>query len=295
MKDRRLAGIGYMTYGIASFAAMDAVGKWLVVDYSVFQILALRSTFVAILLTAVMPLVGGRDAIRTSQRAAHWGRSLCSVLAFLFFFTSVRYLPLADAVAVAFGGPFIVTALSVPLLGEHVALRRWLAIGVGFVGMLFIVQPTGAGFRPAALLVIASSFSYAMLMIMSRWMAQRSNGEEKTFTFIYYTFVVQTLCGWLALLGLYSMSGGWRPMTAEDVGLTAVMGALALSGHFGITRAFQLAPVSVVAPFEYTALVWATLLGFTVFGEFPGADVWIGVAIIVAAGLYTIHREGTDS
>jgi drug/metabolite transporter (DMT)-like permease len=288
MEDRRLAGIGYMTLGIASFSAMDAVGKWLVEDYSVFQILAVRSTFVAILLTAMLPLVGGRDALRSSQRLAHWGRALCSLLAFLFFFTSVRYLPLADAVAVAFGGPFIVTALSVPLLKEHVDLRRWLAIGIGFIGMLLIVQPTGAGFRPAALLVIASSFFYAFLMILSRWMTQRSNGKEKTFTFLYYTFAVQAFCGWLALAGMPDV---WRSMTAEDLGLGAAMGALALAGHFGITRAFQLAPVSVVAPFEYTALVWATLLGFMVFGEFPGADVWIGVAVIVVAGLYTIQRE----
>jgi len=288
MEDRRLAGIGYMTLGIASFSAMDALGKWLVRDYSVFQILAVRSAFVVILLTAVMPLLGGREAIRSTQRAAHVGRSLCSLLAFLFFFTSVRYLPLADAVAVAFGGPFIVTALSVPLLGEHVDVRRWLAIGVGFAGMLLIVQPTGAGFRPAALLVIAASFFYAFLMIMSRWMTRRSDGKEKTFTFLYYTFVVQTLFGWLTL---GAMSGSWRSMTAEDAGLGAAMGGLALGGHFGITRAFQLAPVSVVAPFEYTALVWATLLGFIVFREFPGADVWTGVAVIVAAGLYSIHRE----
>ena len=288
MEDRRLAGIGYMTLGIASFSAMDAFGKWLVRDYSVFPILAVRSTFVAILLTAMLPLVGGRDAIRSSQRAAHWGRALCSLLAFLFFFTSVRYLPLADAVAVAFGGPFIVTALSVPLLKEHVDFRRWLAIAIGFVGMFLIVQPTGAGFRPAALLVIASSFFYAFLMILSRWMTQRSQGKETTFTFLYYTFTVQAFFGWLVLAGMPDV---WHSMTPEDLGFGAAMGGLALAGHFGITRAFQLAPVSVVAPFEYTALVWATLLGFMVFGEFPGADVWIGVAVIVAAGFYTIHRE----
>ena len=288
MQDRRLAGIGYMTLGIAAFSAMDAMGKWLVRDFSVFQILALRSSFVAVFLTALMPLLGGREAVRSTQRAAHLGRSLCSILAFLFFFTSVRYLPLADAVAVAFGGPFIVTALSVPLLKEHVDLRRWIAIGVGFVGMILIVQPTGAGFRPAALLVIASSFAYAFLMIMSRWMSSRSNGKEKTFTFLYYTFVLQTLFGWLVVLGIL---GGWQPMTNAEIGLGAGMGALALAGHFGITRAFQLAPVSVVAPFEYSALVWATILGFTVFGEFPGADVWVGVAIIIVAGLYTILRE----
>jgi drug/metabolite transporter (DMT)-like permease len=288
MQDRRLAGIGYMTLGIAAFSAMDAIGKWLVRDYSVYQILALRSTFAAFLLTAMIPFLGGREALRSTQRLAHIGRSWCSLLAFLFFFTSVRYLPLADAVAVAFGGPFIVTALSVPLLGEQVDGRRWLAIGVGFVGMLLIVQPTGAGFRPAALLVIASSFAYAFLMIMSRWMARRSDGKEKTFTFLYYTFVLQATFGWLVVI---IVLGGWRPMTPGELGLGAGMGTLALTGHFGITRAFQLAPVSLVAPFEYTALVWATMLGFIVFRDFPGADVWIGVAVIIVAGLYTIHRE----
>ena len=288
MEDRRLAGIGYMTLGIASFSAMDAVGKWLVRDYSVFQILAVRSTFVAILLTAVMPLLGGRDAIRSTQRAAHVGRSLCSILAFLFFFTSVRYLPLADAVAVAFGGPFIVTALSVPLLGEHVDLRRWSAIGVGFLGMLLIVQPTGAGFRPAALLVIASSFCYAFLMIMSRWMARRSHGEEKTFTFLYYTFVVQTLFGWLALAGMSSgleFDDDTRHRARSRDGRACARGPL--RHHPRVSTRAGLGRGSV----RVHALVWATLLGFTVFGEFPGADVWVSVAIIVAAGLYAIHRE----
>ena len=286
MTDRRLAGIGYMMFGITSFATMDAIGKWLVRDFSVLQILAVRSTVVVALLLVMLPLNGGRDAIRSSQRLAHWIRALFSGAAFLFFFTSVRYLPLADAVAVAFGGPFIVTALSVPLLGERVGARQWIAIGIGFAGMLLIVQPTGAGFRPAALLVIASSFAYSILMIMTRWMSKRSDGRERTYTFLFYTFVVQSLFGWITL------GGRWHPMSLREIGLGAAMGGLALAGHFGITRAFQLAPVSVVAPFEYSALVWATLLGFLVFQEFPGKEVWIGVAVIVAAGLYTIHREG---
>jgi drug/metabolite transporter (DMT)-like permease len=192
---------------------------------------------------------------------------------------------LADAVAVAFGGPFIVTALSVPLLKERVDGGRWAAIAIGFLGMLLIVQPTTEGFRPAALLVIASSFSYALMMIMTRWMHQRSNNTEKTFTFVFYTFAVQAVVGWLGTATLT------RTLGVADMGWILGMGALALAGHIGITLAFQRAPVSVVAPFEYTALVWATFLGFTVFGEFPGMMVWAGVAIIVAAGLYTIQRE----
>jgi len=182
-----------------------------------------------------------------------------------------------------------VTALSVPLLGEHVGGRRWVAIAVGFIGMLLIVRPTGEGFQPAALLVILASFSYALMMILTRWMACR-RGEEQTSTFVFYTFFVQAIVGWLACA---LAPGSLRPLNGTDLVLILAMGALALSGHFAITRAFQRAPVSVVAPFEYSALVWATLWGFVVFGEFPGAYVWLGVAIIVAAGLYSVHRERT--
>ncbi len=280
-----LAGIAYMVLGIASFSLMDAIGKWLVRDHSVFEILAVRSTLITLVLLAVSLLFGGRGALRSNQPWAHIARSLCGVGAFLFFFTSVRHLPLADAVTVAFGGPFIVTALSVPLLKEQVDGGRWAAIAIGFLGMLLIVQPSGEGFRPAALLVIASSFCYALMMIMTRWMHQRSGSTEKTFTFVFYTFAVQAVAGWL---GTATQT---RALSVPDLGLILAMGALALAGHIGITLAFQRAPVSVVAPFEYTALVWATFLGFTVFGEFPAVMVWTGVAIIVGAGLYTIQRE----
>lgn len=287
----RLAGIGYMMLGIASFASMDAIGKWLVRDVSVLQILAVRSTLVTLFLAAALPFMGGFSLVRSPQLRAHWVRALCGTGAFLFFFTSVRFLPLADAVAVAFGGPFIVTALSVPLLGEHVGERRWIAIAVGFVGMILIVQPTGEAFHPAALLVILASFSYALMMILTRWMARRRE-DEKTTTFVFYTFFVQALVGWLA--GAFA-PGSFRSLSGMDFALILAMGALALSGHFGITRAFQRAPVSVVAPFEYSALVWATLLGVVVFGEFPSGYVWLGVAIVVAAGLYSIHSERTES
>ena len=274
-----------MVGGIACFAAMDTVGKWLVQTHSVFQVLAMRSLVATGILLVLMRPSGGRKAIETAQPWAHALRALCAVLAFLFFFTSLRFLPLADAVAVAFGGPFIVTALSVPFLGERVRLGQWVAIAFGFVGMLLIVQPTGAGFQPAALFVVASSLAYAFVMILTRWMARRSRGAEKTFAFLFYTFIAHSAVGVAGTLGRFV------PMSTTEMLLGGAMGALAVCGHFGITRAFQLAPVSAVAPFEYTALVWASLLGFVVFREFPGANTWLGVAIIVAAGLYTIRAE----
>src|SRR3990172_8671118 len=123
-----MSGVLSMILGIACFAAADAIGKWVVTDYSVFQVLAVRSVLAVLILLLLAPVFGGREVVRTRQPAAHVARALSSTLAFLFFFASVRVLPLADAVAVEFGGPFIVMALSVPLLGEHVDRGRWIAV-----------------------------------------------------------------------------------------------------------------------------------------------------------------------
>ncbi len=274
-----------MLAGVASFAGMDAIGKWAVRDFSVFQVLALRSAVAAAILLLLAPYFGGREVLRTRQPAAHVLRSLCSTVAFLFFFASVRVLPLADAIAVEFGGPFIVVALSVPFLGERVGRRRWIAVAVGFLGMLLVAQPTGEGLRPEALLVLLASFSYSLMMVLTRWMAERSGGRERTFTFLVYTFGVQ------GLVGLLGAPAVWAPMSGFDVALTAAMGVFTLCGHLGVTAAFQRAPASVVAPFEYTALVWATIFGLLFFGDFPGPMVWMGVAVIVGAGLYTLRGE----
>jgi len=274
-----------MLAGVASFAGMDAIGKWAVRDFSVFQVLALRSAVAAAILIMLAHYLGGREVLRTRQPAAHVLRSLCSTVAFLFFFASVRVLPLADAIAVEFGGPFIVVALSVPFLGERVGRRRWIAVAVGFLGMLLVAQPTGEGLRPEALLVLLASFSYSLMMVLTRWMAERSGGRERTFTFLVYTFGVQ------GLVGLLGAPAVWAPMSGFDVALTAAMGVFTLCGHLGVTAAFQRAPASVVAPFEYTALVWATIFGLLFFGDFPGPMVWMGVAVIVGAGLYTLRGE----
>jgi drug/metabolite transporter (DMT)-like permease len=285
VRTEHLEGIAYISFGVLSFAVMDAAGKWIVRDASVFQLLGLRSTLALMLLLGVAPFIGGRRAFTTRQPAAHLARALVSVVAFLCFFASVRVLPLADAVAIEFGGPFIVTALSVPMLGERVDGRRWAAVAVGFLGMLLIVRPSGRGIRPAALLVVASSFSYALMMVSTRWMTGRSPGGEKTFVFLFYTFLMQAVVG----LGVAALS--WTPMSLQDFGLSIAVGVLALGGHFGVTRAFQRAPGSVVAPFEYTALVWAVVTGYLVFGDFPEPTVWLGVAVIIAAGLYTVYRD----
>jgi drug/metabolite transporter (DMT)-like permease len=274
-----------MIFGIACFAAMDASGKWVVKDYSVFQLLAVRSSLCLLILAALVPFFGGRKAMRTPRPWAHLARAFASALAFLFFYAALRFLPLANAVAVEFGSPFLVTALAVPLLGERVDVGRWAAVFAGFAGMVLVVKPSAAAVRPEALLALASSFCYAVMMVMTRWISQRAGGSETTFTFVAFVFLVQTIVGYLG--GVWQ----WKPMTALDLALSAGVGVFALGGHYGLTSAFQRAPASVVAPFEYTALIWATLFGFFIYGDFPQPSVWTGVAIIVGAGLYTVRRE----
>jgi drug/metabolite transporter (DMT)-like permease len=289
VRSETLSGIVFMTLGIACFATMDAAGKWAVRDMSVFQLLAVRSSFVTCLLLLIAPALGGRRAFRSEQPGAHVLRALCGASAFLFFFAAVRFLPLADTVAIAFGGPFIVTALSVPLLGETVDGRRWLGVVIGFLGMLLIVQPTGAGFRPAALLAVASSVCEALLMVLTRWLVKRSRTPEKTLTFLVYTFAVQAAVGFAGGIPV------WKPMSGTDLALAVAVGVLALGGHIGITLAFQRAPASVLAPFEYTALIWSTTLGYFVFKDFPAASVWLGVSVIIASGLYTVRRARAEA
>jgi drug/metabolite transporter (DMT)-like permease len=280
-----MGGMLSMLFGIASFAAADAIGKSVVADYSVFQVLLVRSISAVLLLLALAPYFGGREVARTRQLGAHVVRSLFSTFAFLFFFASVRFLPLADAVAVEFGGPFLVMALSVPILGERIDRGRWLAVAMGFAGMLLVVKPEGGGIRPEAVLILASSFSYAFMMVLTRWMSRRSGGAERTYTFLVYTMGLQLLAG------LGGSLFYWRDMNGFDFLITAAMGLFALGGQLGVTAAFQKAPASVVAPFEYTALVWATIFGLFIYGDFPKPAVWLGVAIIVGAGLYTLRRE----
>ena len=287
MQRQNASGILFMIFGIACFAAMDASGKWVVKDYSVFQLLAVRSSLCLLILAALVPFFGGRKAMRTPRPWAHLARALASALAFLFFYSALRFLPLANAVAVEFGSPFLVTALAVPILGERVDRGRWAAVFAGFAGMLLVVKPTAAAVRPEALLALASSFCYALMMVMTRWIAQRGGGSETTFTFVAFIFLVQTIVGYLG--GVWQ----WKPMTVLDLALSAGVGVFALGGHYGLTSAFQRAPASVVAPFEYTALVWATLFGFLIYGDFPQPAVWMGVAVIVGAGLYTLRRESS--
>ena len=274
-----------MVLGVAGLSWMDALGKRVAAGYSVFEMLAIRSTVAVALLLGLLAVTRNLGALRTGQPLQHALRSLCGLVAFTTFYAALRHLPLADAVAVSFGSPFLVTALGRVLLNEPVGARRWMAITVGFLGMLLIVRPTGAGFNPAALLILVSGMAYALMMVMARWMTRPGRPAESTWSFVFYMLAGQTVAGWLATPGVWKTPDG---AALAEMTAMAVFGVL---GNYGLAQAFRAAPVATVAPFEYTGLVWAVLLGAVLFGQVPAPTFWVGAAIIIGAGLYTVRAE----
>lgn len=281
--DAKTTGIACMVLGIASLSVMDALGKRVAAHYSVFEMLAIRSTVAIILLVALLPFLGGLQMLRTQQPAGHALRAGFGLVAFVCFYAALRHLPLADAVAVAFGSPFLVTALARFVLKEAVGLRQWIAIVVGFLGMVIIVRPSGASLRPAALLVLVSGLAYAFMMILARWMTRPERPHESTVSFVFYMLAGQAAAGWLVA------ASTWRTPDARAFAEMAAMGVFGILGNYGLAQAFRMAPVATVAPFEYTGIVWAVILGAAFFGDVPPPSFWAGTAIVVWAGLYTVR------
>ena len=279
--DRPLAGIALMITGIASFAVMDAIVKWLTADYPVPQVIALRSWFGLPFLLWLAMREGGLPALRTRRPLVHSGRFLLVLLLSLGFFYALSKMKLADAIAIAFAAPIIITALSVPLLRESVGLRRWIAIVVGFAGVLIILRPGSGVFEWAALAALGSAVVYALLMITTR--AYKST--ESSASLMLYPQLGISLCG-LLMVAFF-----WVTPSAADLGLFALAGFFGSIGVLCLTHAFRLAPAAAIAPFEYTALLWATLLGYLLWDELPDGVPLLGASIVIASGLYIIYRE----
>jgi len=285
MEGQKRAGVLYMIVGIGALSCMDALGKRVAAGYSVFEMLAIRSTVALALILAFLGARGQLRTLRTSQPGGHAARAFCGLVAFVCFYASLRHLPLADAVAIAFASPFLITALGRVVLKEHVTPRQWLAIAVGFLGMLVIVRPGASGFHPAALLVVVCSFAYASLMVLTRWMTRPHRPADPNLTFVFYMLAGQATVGWLVA------ATRWRTPDPPALAEMAGMGVLGIIGNYGLAEAFRVAPVATVAPFEYTGLIWAVVLGAVLFGDVPAPTFWIGAAVIVWAGLTAVRSS----
>ena len=199
----------------------------------------------------------------------------------LFFISGLRFLPIAEASATGFVAPLLVTALSIIFLGEKVGLRRWIATGVGLIGVIIILRPGTGAFHPAAFFPLVSALAWACTLIITRMMS----GTERAITVMAYSSIVG-VCILSALVPFV-----WVTPTWHDIAFGIFIGVASTAGQWIVVLAFRYADASVLAPFSYTQLLWVSILGFLIFGEVPDVYTVTGAAFIVASGLYTAHRE----
>lgn len=274
--------VGCFLGAILLFAAMDTLIKFLTADYPVPQLMFVRS-LVALLLVGGYTLWrgGGVAAMRTRRPWGHVWRAFAGLISMGCFFYAFRELPLADVYVLSFAGPLFITALSAPLLGEPVGWRRWVAVVVGFGGVVVMAQPsTGAPLVPVLVGLCAALF-YALAALAVRGLSR----TETSASIVLYLLLTTTVVSGALTVPV------WTAPTAYALGLMALVGAIGAGAQVLLTQAFRRAPPAVVAPFEYTGMVWASLFGWMVFGDLPTAPVLLGAMVIIGSGLYILHRE----
>ncbi len=283
------------------FTVNDTAIKFLSGGYALHQIVLIRALIGLVLLLAVLiPMAGGWRHLLTRRLPAHLMRGLFVVFANMAFFLGLAALPIAEATALFFVAPLIITAFSVIFLGEHVGPHRWAAVVVGLAGVIVIVRPGSAAFQLAALLPVAAAFGYAALHTLTRRMGATESAATMTF-YIQLTFVAVSLLAWFVMGdGRYAGSGSvslefllrpWIIPATADYWLLVLIGIASTAGGFLISQAYRLCEAGLAAPFEYIAMPLSILWGLAVFGEWPDLTAWIGIGLILAAGLYMAWRE----
>ena len=274
-------GIVYMLAASATLTIMDAGIKWLTRDYPVPQIGFMRYAVGMLVATALAARLGGIATLRTKRPGGHALRSLFNLATMLTFYYALEALPLTDSIAIGYAAPLFMTALSVPLLGERVGWRRWLAVTVGFLGVLIAAQPSAEGISAGAIWALAAALFYALTLVTSRQLSTTESSH--TILFYYSLFVVAALGAWMPWV--------WVTPRWEDLWLIVFTGIAGSFGQFFLNQAFRYGEVSLLAPLDYSGLVWAGLLGFIVWTDVPTPAVLAGSAIIISAGIYIVRRE----
>ena len=259
----------------------DVTAKYLSATLPSIEITWIRFMVFALIMTPGMVPGSPFFALASDRPRFQLLRGVALLGSSLLFITGLRYLPIAEASATGFVSPLFVTALSIIFLGERVGMRRWIATAVGLFGVVVILRPGTGAFHAAAFFPIVSALSWASTLIMTRMMS----GRDPAITTMTYSSMVGVTI--LTLLVPFV----WVAPTWHDLLLGLLIGVASTLGQWIVVLAFRYADASVLAPFQYTQLLWVSILGFLVFGELP--DVWtvVGAAFIVASGLYTAHRE----
>ena len=280
VRDATFAAIGLALLSTVFFAMGDVAAKVLTGTLPAIEVAWLRYLIFCLMVVPTVFVARGARMMHTPRLRLQIIRALAVAGSAVLFILGLGHLQVAEATAINFISPIFITALSIPLLGERVGVRRWAAAAVGFLGVMLVVQPGGSAFQVAALLPIGAALTWAVAAIVTRLMSSEPP---------------ETTLAWSAVIGLITLTAlvpfHWRSPTAAEIGLAVLMGIFSTMGHWLIILAYRKAAASTIAPFSYVQLLFAGLLGFGIFGTVPGAMTLVGGVVIAASGLYTAHRE----
>jgi drug/metabolite transporter (DMT)-like permease len=278
-RSARLAGIGLMLVSVGTFAFGDTIGKFIVATYSVRQLLLLRGAAAMIVLLPSIWRHRG-EFLRLERPWLQLWRAILSTLEVAAFFLATAYMPLADVVTYYLATPIFVTALSAIVLRERVGWRRWSAILIGFGGVLIALQPSAQTVTWPALIALAGSMAFAVLMLITR--SLRSSPD--------IVLASSQFAGTL-VFGVVLAPFGWITPTLGTLILFIAAGCISAAALLCGNRSLKLAPASIVVPYQYSMIIWAVMFGYAVFGDVPSIATIAGAVVIIGAGFYIFLRE----
>ena len=283
IKQNERLGIFLMVITTIVFASQDGLSKYLATEYNVYMVVMIRYWFfAAFVMTISSRKTGGvKQVAKTKTPLLQIFRSLLLVAEMCVTILAFTLLGLAETHAIFASYPLIIAMLSGPILGEHVGWRRWLAICVGFFGILIILNPGNGIFSPYALVPLAGAILFALYGLLTRYAGQYDNSSTSFF--------------WTGIIGCIAMTAiglnFWDPVSQADWSIMLILSASGMLGHFLLIKCYEVAEASAVQPFAYLQLIWASIIGIIIFGEQITTNVLIGACIIVGAGLFTLWRE----
>ena len=282
MRDNKLLfmGISYMLVAVFLMVCLDVVAKILLKNYHVMQVTFLRGGISLLIIGGAGYLARGKDSFKTQYWKWHILRTVLMAISSITIFVALSLIPLVNCMVIVFISPIIVTALSGPFLGEVVGKWRWSAVLIGFVGILLILQPTAGFVDLGTIYAFIAVVTYALFSLTSRKLANK----ETTYNLSFYMFIGPTLVG-------VGSSMSWVTPTPEAWILFIVCGVLGGLGFIFFNLAYQKAEASLLASFEYTGLIWASIAGYYLFAETIDANIWLGASIIIIGGLIIVFRE----
>ncbi len=283
--DRPVLGIVCKLIATLLFAVMFAAIRWLGPYFSIGEIVFFRSLLgLPVIIVAAYFSSAGLSLLRTNRIDSHALRSIAGTVSMFCNFTAYTYLPLADATTIGFAAPLFVVVLAAVMLSERVHVYRWSAVVVGFIGVLIIVEPEGRASEPALLgaaFALAGAFLSALAMIFLR----RMSAHEHSITIAFYFMLTA------AAIGLLTALFGWTLPSRSQAAVLILTGISGGIGQLFLSFSYRYSEASVLAPFDYTGLIWAVMLGYFLFDELPAKEVWAGAILVIAAGCIILWRE----